>query len=87
MTNQLERSETYVAVLKSRIDDMQRINTDAVEKNKSLFQNENASLKLAYEQATFKIKDLSKQLSSWKSTISSLNFVKHFKGSIIISNR
>lgn len=33
---------------------MQRINTDAGDKSKSLFQNEKASLKLAYEQATFK---------------------------------
>eukprot|EP00105_Crassostrea_gigas_P021514 XP_011440673.1 PREDICTED: cingulin-like isoform X6 [Crassostrea gigas] len=45
---------------------MQRINTDAVDKSKSLFQNENASLKLAYEQATFKIKDLSKQFTNAK---------------------
>nr|XP_034301686.1 COP1-interactive protein 1 isoform X18 [Crassostrea gigas] len=66
LTNELERSETHVSVLKSRIDDMQRINTDAVDKSKSLFQNENASLKLAYEQATFKIKDLSKQFTNAK---------------------
>lgn len=47
-------SETHVTVLKRKIDDMQRINTDAVDKSKSLFQNENALLKLAYEEATFK---------------------------------
>nr|XP_034301660.1 golgin subfamily A member 4 isoform X4 [Crassostrea gigas] len=66
LTIQLERSETHVSVLNSRIDDMQRMNTDAVDKSKSIFQNENASLKLAYEPATFRIKDLSKQLTNGK---------------------
>lgn len=49
-----KRSETHMYVLNSRIDDFHRMNTEAVYKSKSIFQNENATLKSAYGQATFK---------------------------------
>lgn len=49
-----KRSETHMSVLNSRIDELHRMHTEAVDKSKSIFQNENASLKSAYDQATFK---------------------------------
>lgn len=41
-----------MSVLNSMIDELHRMNTEAVDKSKSIFQNENALLKSAYDQAT-----------------------------------